>query len=196
VSGKKRRKVTMSSRTWLAGVVGSSLVAAMLLSATAGAENGSTPPEPRITFHKSAEGVRGVKLLLYLKTEPSRVWEAVTNPAKAAALFKNVSSITQSSKGPMLRDYHLNSPLGEKVVTCAITQDDQRLRVRWQRVEGHLVELYGYYNISQDNQYPGYTRVDYGSYIEPGGIGSVMMTNGGRRRAVLFMISELRRMTE
>jgi hypothetical protein len=38
--------------------------------------------------------------------------------------------------------------------------------------------------------------VDYGSYIEPGGIGSVMMTNGGRRRAVLFMISELRRMTE
>jgi len=154
------------------------------------------PPEPRITFHKSAEGVRGIKLRLYLKAAPERVWEAVTTPQKAAALFKSLASIRRSAKGRGFRDYHLNSIIGEKVVTCRVQQDDKRMHVTWKRVEGHLVELYGYYKVSQEDSYPGHTRLDYGSYIDPGGIGRVMMTNRGRAKAVKFMIKQLRQMTE
>jgi hypothetical protein len=160
------------------------------------AEQGAGPPEPRITFHRSREGVAGVKARLYLKTEPERVWEVVTDPEKAASLFKAVRTIKRSARGPGYWDYHLSSILGEKVVYCAIVRDDRRLHIRWKRFEGDLVDLYGYYKVGRDSAFPDHARVDYASYIDPGGIGRVLMTNGKRRVDVNFMIAQLRRLTE
>lgn len=162
----------------------------------AAAEEGGTPPPPRITFHTNAEGVRGVKLRLYLRTTPDQVWEVVTNRQKAAQLFPAITSITNSSKGPSYREYHLTSIIGDKMVVCRIDRDDTRRRIHWQRVEGHLDELMGWYHISTEEQYPGYTRIDYGSFIDPGFIGRALMTNRGRRRDVNYMISQFRRFTE
>ena len=163
---------------------------------SAAAEEAVTPPPPRITFHTNSDGVRGVRLRLYLKTTPDRAWEVVTNRHKAAQLFRAITAITDSPRGPDFREYHLTSIVGDKLVICRVERDDTRRRIRWQRVDGHLVELMGWYHISTEEQYPGYTRVDYGSYIDPGLIGRALMTNSGRRRDVNYMISQFRRLTE
>ncbi|MFZ5786436.1 MAG: SRPBCC family protein [Acidobacteriota bacterium] len=160
------------------------------------AETAARPPEPAIGFHESPEGVAGVKARLYVAAEPGRVWGVVTDPSKASKLFKNVAAIRPSTKEAGLWDYHVTSVLGEQVVTCKISRDDGRHRLHWKRVGGCLADMYGYYELSEEPAYPGYTRVDYGSYIDPGGIGRVLMTNGKRRTAVLYMISQLRGMTE
>lgn len=162
----------------------------------AAAQEAATPPPPRITFHTNSEGVRGVKLRLFLKTTPDRAWEVVTNRHKVAQFFPRITAITNSSRGSNFREYHLSSIIGDKLVICRIEQDDTRRRIRWQRVDGDLEELMGWYHISSDKQYPGYTRIDYGSYIDPGFLGRALMTNRGRRRDVNFMIDQFRRLTE
>ena len=160
------------------------------------AEEAGGVPGPRITFHNDDDGVRGVKLRLYLKTQPDRAWELVTNSTKAAKLFKNVSSITASARGPRYSDYHLSSIIGEKIVTCLVTRDDAHRRLSWKRVDGSLVALYGYFKIDSDPHYPQHVRFEYGSYIDPGGIGRVLMTDRRRREAVQHMSSQLRAMLE
>lgn len=172
------------------------LTLAALWPQSAAAQSTATPPGPRITFHENAAGVKGAKLRLYLKSSPERVWEVVTNPQKAAKLFERVTAIKNSNRGAGFREYHLNSILGDKLVICRIIQDNERRRVTWKRVDGNLVDMEGYYRISDDAQYPGYVRLEYASYIDPGGIGRALMTNRGRRRDINYMITKLRTMTE
>ena len=140
--------------------------------------------------------MRGIKLRLYLKSTPDRVWRLVTDSKRAPSLFKNVSSITPSSKGPRFQDYHLNSIIGEKVVTCLVKQNHSKRHLSWTRVEGSLSSLYGYFKIGQDDRYPEHVRFEYGSFVDPGGIGRALMTNRRRRAAVEFMITKLRSIAE
>lgn len=160
------------------------------------AEVASAVPGPRITFHEDENSVRGVKLRLFLKTDPERVWELVTNTKKAVSLFKNVSSISSSSKGSRYSDYHLSSAIGEKVVTCLVSRNNERRHLSWRRVEGSLVALYGYFKVGRDPQYPGHVRFEYASYVDPGGIGRILMTDRRRRGAAQHMITKLRAMFE
>jgi hypothetical protein len=56
--------------------------------------------------------------------------------------------------------------------------------------------MQGYYKVRVDQRYPGYSLVEYASYIDPGGIGRALMTNRGRRADIEHMIAQLRRLTE
>ena len=156
------------------------------------AEESGEIPGPQITFHEDSDGVRGIKLRMFLKTDPERLWNLVTDSKRAPTLFKNVASITPSSKGPRFQDYHISSIIGEKIVTCRVTQNDARRHLSWKRVEGSLESLYGYFKIGRDDRYPDHVRFDYGSFVDPGGIGRALMTNRRRRSAVQFMITKIR----
>lgn len=156
------------------------------------AEVAGAVPGPRISFHEDENSVRGVKLRLYLKTDPERVWELVTNSKKAVSLFKNVSSISPSSKGPRYSDYHLSSAIGEKIVTCLVSRNDARRHLSWRRVEGSLTALYGYFKVDQDPNHPQHVRFEYASYVDPGGIGRILMTDRRRRGAAQHMLTKLR----
>jgi hypothetical protein len=166
------------------------------LSGPAAATGEVTPPPTRISFHVNSEGVRGVKVRFFLRTTPARAWEVVTNPHKVVQLFRAVTAIKASPRGPHFGEYHISSILGGKLVTCLIDRDNVNRRVRWKRVDGHLLEMMGWYHIGTDGRYPGYSWVDYGSYIDPGRLGRALMTNRGRRRDVKYMIKQLRRFTE
>lgn len=159
-------------------------------------ESGASVPGPRITFHEDPQGVRGVKLKMYLKTDPDRVWALVTDSKRAPALFKNVAAIKASAKGPSYSDYHISSSIGDKVVTCLVKRDDGRRHLTWRRVEGSLETLYGYFKIGRDERYPNHVQLEYGSFIDPGGIGRVLMTNRRRQAAVEYMITKLRGLVE
>ena len=155
-------------------------------------EASDEPPGPSIRFVKNPQGIRGVMLRLYLAGTPEQAWDVVRAPTRAPAILDSVSAVTPRADG--LYEYRLSSPIGDKVMICSVTVDNKRREIHWRRLRGDLEVVEGYFKIGQDPRYPDYAQVRYGSYIDPGGIGRVLMTNRRRRQSVLRMVSNLRRL--
>ena len=82
----------------------------------------------------------------------------------------------------------LSSPLGDKNIYCKVTIDNDGHYIHWKRVRGDLVHVEGFFKIRQKAHHPEYAYIDYGSYIDPGGIGRILMTNAKRERSINRMI--------
>lgn len=166
-----------------------------LAAALAAAEQSSpaTPPGPNIRHVRNADGVRGVLLRLYLKTSLERAWSVVRDPTQAHKVLEHVAGVKRQPDG--LWEYRLSSPLGDKLIYCKVTINEPRRQIHWKRIRGDLEHIEGFFKMRQAPDYPGYVRVDYGSYIDPGGIGRLLMTNSKRERSVNKMIAKLRRLT-
>ncbi|MBW2277242.1 MAG: SRPBCC family protein [Deltaproteobacteria bacterium] len=154
------------------------------------------PPAPKITHQKSEDGTPGVKAVFYLQSDVDRVWRVVTDPKRGPELFDTVSVIRPSKRHPGLWEYHLKSPFGTLCVYCEVDKDRSGGVVRWTRRSGSLERFTGYFQVRAADGYPGYVRVEYGSYIEPGGLGGLLMTKKKRQRMVEKMIPRLRALTE
>lgn len=172
------------------------LAAGVLLAPTARAQSGGVPPtEARFTFEPNGEGVRGLQMEMFVKADPDRVWKAVTSPAKAPWLFKDVKRLVRSDQGG-LWDYHLRSPLGDKVVTCKLRRNDRGRELHWKRVSGDLSHMSGYIKVGVDPRYPEHARVRYASFIDPGALFRALMTNAKRQRTVEFTVDRIRTLGE
>lgn len=158
---------------------------------SASAEEGA-PPAPRISFVTNSQGVRGALLKMYLKTSVERAWDAVSDPNGAPQILDGVVAVKRQPDG--LWEYRLESPLGDKYIYCKVTIKADRHYIHWKRIRGNLEHVEGYFKISQTAQYPDYAFVDYGSYIDPGGIGRILMTNNKREQSINRMIGRLRRL--
>jgi len=150
------------------------------------------PPDLRVTFNDGSDGVRGAQAAFYIKASPDVVWDVVTSSRKSAQLFKAMKAIKSSSRGSNFREYHISSIIGDKLIICKITRNASKRFLAWKRVSGHLVEMRGLYEITEDAHYPGYSRIRYESYIDPGAIGRLLMTNKGRQRDIVYMVAKMR----
>jgi len=153
-----------------------------------------TPPSPKITFHKNAQGVTGLILEVHLKTTIERAWSELNKPTSAPKLFGNVKKIKQAKAGSRQWTYVLDSPIGEKQVTCSVTKNQSSHTIHWKRQNGDLRIFEGHWKLTQSNTYPAYIVVQYLSYIDPGGIAGLLFTNRRRKANVQSMIPKLERL--
>jgi uncharacterized membrane protein len=154
------------------------------------------PPAPTIVGVERADGTPGIVMRMYLETTVERVWAVVADPDSGPKLFDTVTAIRRSHEHAGLWEYHLKSPLGSMCVYCHVTKDRQAGTVSWRRQTGALATFEGYFRIRESKAHPGYVKVEYGSYIEPGGLGSLLMTESKRRKMVEKMIPRLKKLTE
>ncbi|MDJ0765665.1 MAG: hypothetical protein QNJ97_21965 [Myxococcota bacterium] len=155
-----------------------------------------SPPPPAIAFAKNAEGTKGLKLTIYLRTDMATAWPLLSQPNSGAYLFDNVTSIRPLPNKAHLYAFQIDSIIGEKNVICSMRADQKMHTVRWHRVWGDLHRFEGSWRIEPAEAFPGFIRAEYVNFIDPGGIAGLLMTNSRRKRMVEKMIPKLRQLVE
>lgn len=138
-----------------------------------------TPPGPDISFDERNDGARGTVLKAYLKADIDLVW-AVISSTKASKLFDTVESITPDSKQKGMWRYKLKYPMGSREIVCKVRRNKKSYAVSWKRVSGDFLAFEGSFKLAPVQRHPGYIKIHYRSYLNPGRVARLLVTE--RRR--------------
>ncbi len=82
------------------------------------------------------------------------------------------------------------------MVFCYVTVDEKNKRFRWRRLTGDLLAFEGQFHLKTSSSKSNGTVVEYRSFVDPGGIGRLLMTRSRRTDMVLDMVPRLKRLVE
>lgn len=151
-------------------------------------------PEAKISF-ETVKDTDGVVLDMYLNVDHQTLWNLITNPDNMPYLFEKLT--LHPVKGfPNRREYHLKSPFGVKKILCELDKNDAEHLLSWKRISGDFVTFYGSWKLLDDSPYKGYVHLKYRSFVDPGGMARLFLTNNRRKSRIIEMSGRLKKLVE
>ncbi len=147
--------------------------------------------EPAIRFIRNAAGDRGIVMTMVVRADLQQAWSVLSRPDAGQKLFSNVKSIRPIPRRKGDWEYRLDSLIGEKIVNCAVRTNPTGHKFSWQRIGGDLEVFEGFFKLTPLAGHKGLLKVEYCNFIEPGGIGGLLMTERRRKAMVLDMVPRL-----
>ena len=127
--------------------------------------------EIQIEELENKDGIEGIAATFFIKGSAEDVWKWIRDVDHLDKLFPAVMKVIKVKDvdtNATIWEYHLDSPLGEKVLNVKRFINDKKLEVKWKRTEGDFNYYGGSWNIKTYKKYPGWVEVRYSNFINAG----------------------------
>lgn len=156
----------------------------------------TSPPLPRYQHLQNDNGVRGIRVSAFLKATEERVWDVLTDLSQGSRLFESLKAVTPIKGAPGLFNYRMSTSFGDKLMKVQVQRDDARRIIRWRRVSGAFEVFEGSLRVSSSPRHSGYVVLAYTNYVDPGGLGRLVLTKHRLQKNIATMVGTLRRVVE